>query len=1445
MKKVFTFASFALIMGLGFIGYKNTPIDKLLDTEETGEKTYIVKVEGNVVGTEEEKAEADKNRKQVLSELALKLGEDSYEVTYVYDAVYNGFAIKTTSDKAEILKETLNVSSVEQEHTYSLPDGTETAVNFSSASDASIKQQKLANYSSETMHSTKEDIESVVGVGNYKGGEGITIGILDTGLYLNQVEGNAARTALENDSSLNTKINAAAFKPLASGVETKFTQENLANVTGKNFKYINNKIPYSYDYAGNDNDVDPTSNGSNHGTHVASLAGANGDDFQGIAPNAQIAVMKVFGDGSGGAASTDVIAAINDAKKLGLDEINMSLGTDLLDCGMDVDGIDSASYQALKDCSDAGVICNISAGNAGKSSFSSGNYSDYTTDIVEGGILGSYANFDETANIVASSNPDRAFYSSIMQVTQDGSSVNNAVSYSDQVVSSTTQTFLKDRYLTDLLGYVEASPSKADFDDDKTSYYTKNENGIYVQCKSTDEYSATTTYYVQDNSTEKEYVVIPGYGESKDYTGLDVQGKVAVVHRGNTTFVQKYQTAEANGAIALVVINNSPSTTFNFSMAFSDNSPNIPVVFVFQNSTSSWGSAGTTGTIKLMRNQVTEAGDGNTVSSYSSDGPSSNLDIGPTISAPGSQVIGAVSAAASNAITGGTSTGVSGLYGYENMSGTSMASPNLTGALAAALGQKKAEIYAQADKTDAQKADEFKEYKTTISKKAMSTADQLVDGAKEAENSPRMQGAGRINVESLLTADSYVEVPNADTDGFTNTTQSKAELKNSGTLYVKDGDFSTAGEAYIEFDYTIHNDSSKAKTYTPSLSVMIPKLEISTTHASYAAEQADSRKEEVGYSDSVTFDENDKDTYPTFVGTPTMSVNDDTVLSYEDSKAKISENTVTVAANSTKTAHVKVRIDDLHFEKDWNDGDYIDNFSGTLKDYISKYFSNAAGTYVEGFLKLTENSDETDNETLTVPYLGFYGDYASADAVEPFDFEKEDSVVDGKYNSKYHVYNSDLANNYLQHLNENYKKPNAYTGSALSASANSLTSTQLTNISNFTASPAANGSDLLSVVDSSKTHIYAGSASSQHLNAFFYVNRSVSDAKWYIKDASGKNVGQGSVNTLMMAGTSAVSTDQYGLVKSWITTNDTGYTMNRGYADINVSSIPEGNYSLEFSFTLKGAKDSKGNAVTQTKSYDLVIDKTAPTITSISTVAVGTGTRLVVTSKGANDTIKIGSSALVPELVEGTTDTYQASSRLLDSAIKADKVNVTLSDYAHNTTIVMVHISNLTFSVSSTFFTDKNDFVISEVDSNTNMYTVEILDKNGNSIEPAKLNAYTLHIQLATNIALEDIEVKLDGEVVDSSYYSYDASTGLISITIKKGTASFQINQKPQSKSDSDSSNSSNSSSSSSNTSNSTSSSSDTKKKGCGGSIIAASSVVASLGLVGVGLLLKKKKEEK
>lgn len=170
-------------------------------------------------------------------------------------------------------------------------------------------------------------------------GAGSRIAVIDTGIDTNHqsfsdeafaysLSKRAELTGQDADTYVESLhlLDAEEITSLAGelNVPVQFQPEDL---------YINSKIPFGYNYIDRSLEVthDKDSQGD-HGSHVASIAAANayipqGDGsfssalesvlMQGVAPDAQILTMKVFG-ARGGAYDSDYMAAIEDAIVLGL-----------------------------------------------------------------------------------------------------------------------------------------------------------------------------------------------------------------------------------------------------------------------------------------------------------------------------------------------------------------------------------------------------------------------------------------------------------------------------------------------------------------------------------------------------------------------------------------------------------------------------------------------------------------------------------------------------------------------------------------------------------------------------------------------------------------------------------------------------------------------------------------------------------------------------------------------------------------------------------------------------------------------------------------------------------------------------------------------------------------------------------------------------------------------
>ncbi len=185
-------------------------------------------------------------------------------------------------------------------------------------------------------------------------GEGMKIAVLDTGID----------TDHPNFGPLADDVFVSATKESLNEVISSLNAYSLysGNLTADDV-YLNSKLAYVFDYGERDTDpnTDPSyGDGWDHGTHVAGIAAANkvdGSDVVGVAPDAQLFIMRVQNE-DGYMADEYVLAAIEDALLLGADVINMSFGAT---AGFvhESEAVDEIYERATK----TGTVLAIAAGN--------------------------------------------------------------------------------------------------------------------------------------------------------------------------------------------------------------------------------------------------------------------------------------------------------------------------------------------------------------------------------------------------------------------------------------------------------------------------------------------------------------------------------------------------------------------------------------------------------------------------------------------------------------------------------------------------------------------------------------------------------------------------------------------------------------------------------------------------------------------------------------------------------------------------------------------------------------------------------------------------------------------------------------------------------------------------------------------------------------------------
>ena len=344
------------------------------------------------------------------------------------------------------------------------------------------------------------------------------------------------------------------------------------------------------------------------------------------------------------------------------------------------------------------------------------------------------------------------------------------------------------------------------------------------------------------------FVVVPGYGRASNYNSsvkaeLAKGNCIAVVSRGDTSFEEKQKVAFDNGAVGCIIYNNM-SGKISASLGTGKKIPTCTVSAAIGQKFTALGK----GTIYL--NEEFKAGP--FMSDFSSWGPTNDLRIKPEITAHGGEITSAV------------------VGGYAQFSGTSMASPNMAGAVTL-LRQHVSENYGLT---------------------GVALANRV--------NSVRKQGAGLGDIGKAISTEAFLYVENSS--------KSKLEL----------GDDPEKTGVYT-MHFRLQNTSGVEKTYELDAFAMTESVSI----------------------DNITVEEK-------------AHMFDNAQKSFFVNGRQAGK---TVTVGSGEDVEITLTL----------------SLSAQEKEYMNANFTN--GMYVEGFVTLKDAGTGVD---LSIPFLGFYGDWTDA-----------------------------------------------------------------------------------------------------------------------------------------------------------------------------------------------------------------------------------------------------------------------------------------------------------------------------------------------------------------------------------------------------------------------------------------------------------------------------------
>lgn len=465
----------------------------------------------------------------------------------------------------------------------------------------------------------------------------------------------------------------------------------------------------------------------------------------------------------------------------------------------------------------------------------------------------------------------------------------------------------------------EAALSVASINGVKSKYIVGNDSQVIFFNESNNLASEPYDFFEglnlpAEGSVEYEYVTVPGVGMKINYAGINVKGKIALVRRGDNTFEEKAKVASSEGAAGIIIYNNVAGDIL-MSMG---KTLDIPCISISKDDGTELAKK-STGKLTMSRENLA----GPFMSDFSSWGPTPDLKLKPEITAHGGNI--------KSAIPGG---------GYDELSGTSMATPNLCGIVVLIRDYVK-ENFPELT---------TKEVSVRVNQLLMSTA-TIALNQEGIPYSPRKQGAGLASLFNAVNSAAYITVDGID--------RSKIEL---GDDPMKTGEYT--------MKFNIVNTTDKPLTYNFDLVGMTET--VSSSDSNFVAEknQILGGSTEVSVGDNGTKTETDGKVAITVLANESCSVEIKYTLTDEDKEmmdelfpyGMFVEGYVKLSNTGTLETDIDLNVPFLAFYGDWTQAPMFDK------------------TYYE---VETEAHDESIDEEdklkadvyATTPYATYYNNY--------------------------------------------------------------------------------------------------------------------------------------------------------------------------------------------------------------------------------------------------------------------------------------------------------------------------------------------------------------------------------------------------------------------------------------------------------------------------------------